>query len=109
MNEQWIAFTGICEGSLSAWTFHLAKRGANEIKPNCPHLEMCCLPVSARSLATFFALPQADLDCTNRGQPVLSFSRTVSPDLPIDTNQISQFRNRRKKNQCAFTLISAKS
>src|SRR5258707_10267938 len=87
--------------------FTSLKLGVNEITPNCPHLEMCCLPVSARSLATFFALPQADLDCTNRGQPVLSFSRTVSPDLPIDANQISQFRNRRKKNQCALTPISA--
>src|SRR6266404_4371462 len=98
---------GSAKGLCRRGHFTSQKAGANEIKPDCPHLEMCCLPVSARSLATFFALPLVDLDCTNRGQPVLSFSRTVSPDLPIDANQISQFRNRRKKNQCAFTPISA--
>jgi len=47
------------------------------------------------SLAKFFALP--NFDCTNPGEPVLSFSRTVSPDLPIDINSKQSIQEQEKE------------
>jgi hypothetical protein len=49
------------------------------------------LPLSASDFSEIRANTPA-ADCTNRTQPVLSISRTVSPDLPIDANQISQIQ-----------------
>jgi len=51
MKAQRIAFTGICDGFLSAMDIApQLKRGANELKPDCPHLEMW-LPASFREVS----------------------------------------------------------
>src|SRR5467141_2605212 len=92
MNEQWIAFTGICEGLCRRGHFTSLSEVLTRSNPIALIWKCAACQFPRRLSPRFLRYHRLIWIAQIAVNP---YHRSVerSPDLPIDANQISQFRN----------------